>query len=373
MKKLLICLSLALVLVLTAVACTEGSVSDETAAGTGAVTEAGAATTVVTEAATKAATEATTAAATEAATQAAVETNNETVAETNDETVAETNNETVAETNDETVAETNDETVVETVVETNAETPVETAAPVETQPETQPETEPETEPDPTVPAKVYTPDDIVWAFELGNGGHHLVDDDGNYMLVDNGDYVTITPTGGDSQFVLDRAVNGARYIIIKYRANAQCDGLTMQFYTDSWNDRPADDTVMVDGVINGDGEWHLMVLDTQDMEATDMYDGRFMSYFRFDPVDSGYKTDENGDLIGGGGNYERYDLPEGASIDVAFIALCHLPDVMGEVEGDGEVEEDTAEADTSAEAETDAEAGTDAEAVTDAETDTDAE
>ena len=133
MKKILIFACLALVLVLTAVACTGTETPAETTADT-AVTEAG----------TVAATEAGTVAATEAATVAETAAD-ETVAETTVETVADT--ETTAETvaDAETVAETeaDAETAVETTAETeaDAETTVETEADAETTVETEEDAE----------------------------------------------------------------------------------------------------------------------------------------------------------------------------------------------------------------------------------------
>ena len=133
MKKILIFACLALVLVLTAVACTGTETPAETTADT-AVTEAG----------TVAATEAGTVAATEAATVAETAAD-ETVAETTVETVADT--ETTAETvaDAETVAETeaDAETAVETTAETeaDAETTVETEADAETTVETEADAE----------------------------------------------------------------------------------------------------------------------------------------------------------------------------------------------------------------------------------------
>ena len=204
------------------------------------------------------------------------------------------------------------------------ETPTE--APAETV--TEAPTEPETEPDPTIPAHVIDAEQLSvipaddQSYDLSSEG----------AVVLNDGYVTFTPDGGDPYYYPDRYFFGARYIIIKYRTT-NADGAMMQVYLDSYTDGPKDDSTMLQGALIGDGEWHYLVLDTQPLIDAADYDGQYVSHLRFDPLESGYVLDENGDrVLDEDKRFARLPLPEGASVDVAYIAFCHAEDTMQNLE-----------------------------------------
>ena len=107
----------------------------------------------------------------------------------------------------------------------------------------------------------------------------------------------------------------------------------MQTFLDSYTDGPKDDSTMVQGALIGDGQWHYLVLDTKPIMDIGEYDGEYVSHIRFDPLESGYVLDENGNrLEDEEGRFPRQPLPEGASVDVAYIAFCHAEDTMQNLE-----------------------------------------
>lgn len=177
--------------------------------------------------------------------------------------------------------------------------------------------------DPTTPVTVLDPEKLV----SGQGSYHL--DNG---IVNNGDYVTITPTGEDPYYYPAYNFLGGRYIIIKYRTS-NCDGVNMQVYLSSSGTGPQDDSTMLEASLVGDGNWNYLVIDTQPLIDKGKYNGKTVSYLRFDPLDPGYALDENGEILKDqNGNKLRDTMPEGATIDVAYVAFCHAPDTMQNLE-----------------------------------------
>ena len=132
----------------------------------------------------------------------------------------------------------------------------------------------------------------------------------------------IVPNGADPQFLAFTNVEGARYIAIRYRS-ADATGADIQFYIGSTGSGPTSDDSMMRMPIITDGEWHLAIFDTQPLIDAGVYDGQYVSYFRFDPLEAGYILDENGQpqKPEGSDNYLRYELPAGCSIDLAYLAF----------------------------------------------------
>lgn len=206
-----------------------------------------------------------------------------------------------------------------TYVETEKVIVIPTEAPTEAP------TEPETMGDPTVPVTVLGVESLTSV----RGIYHL--DNG---ITDNGDHVTLDPTGEDPYYYPAYEFPGGRYIIIKYRT-ATCDGVYMQVYLASSGTGPQDDSTMLQGTLVGDGSWQYLVIDTLPLIKAGKYDGQFVSYLRFDPLDPGYRLDANGNILTDGTNKLRNVLPEDAAIDVAYIAFCHAPDTMQRLEEQG--------------------------------------
>lgn len=148
----------------------------------------------------------------------------------------------------------------------------------------------------------------------------------NGIVVNDG-YITIVPSGEDPYYYPAYNFLGARYIIIKYRT-ATCDGIYMQLYLASSGTGPQDDSTMLEDRLIGDGEWHYLVIDTKPLIDKGKFNGKDVSYLRFDPLDPGYLRDENGNIITEGTNKLRGTMPDDASIDVAYIAFCNAPDTM---------------------------------------------
>ncbi len=177
--------------------------------------------------------------------------------------------------------------------------------------------------DPTTPATVLDTDKLI----SNKGIYHL--DNG---IIDHGDYVTIVPTGEDPYYYPAYDFPGGRYIIIKYRTS-NCDGVNMQVYLASSGTGPQDDSTMLEGQLVGDGNWNYLVIDTQPLINSGKYNGKTVAYLRFDPLDPGYARDENGEILkDANGNNLRDTMPEGATLDVAYIAFCHAPDTMQNLE-----------------------------------------
>ena len=186
-------------------------------------------------------------------------------------------------------------------------------------------TEPETEApvDPMAPINVFEAADI--ATMTGMNGVASAD------LVDN--YLHVVPSTADPYWYPFASVDGGRYVAIRYRTDAT--GADIQFYLASSGNGPTDDSTMLRQPVIADSEWHLIIIDTQSLIDAGKYDGEFVSYFRFDPLEAGYILDENGEpQKPDGSNYLRYELPEGCSIDVEYVAFFHSPEAAEKYDAD---------------------------------------
>ena len=204
--------------------------------------------------------------------------------------------ETTAEPADETTAAAPEETTVAPVETTEA--PVETTeAPA---PETTEEPEPETTADPMLPVNVFEADDL--STLTGQNGLASVE------IVDG--VLHVVPSSPDPYWYPFAGVDGARYIVVRYKTDAT--GADVQLYIGSSGSAPTDDSSMLRVPATADGEWHLAIFDTQSLIDAGIYNGSYVSYFRFDPLEAGYMLDENGQPYKPDGlNYARYELPEG--------------------------------------------------------------
>ena len=185
---------------------------------------------------------------------------------------------------------------------TEDETPTE--AP-ETEPET-PTKAPETEPvDPMAPVNVFEAADIftITRPDLGSLTPDCV------SIVDN--YLHIVPIGPDPYWYPFFNVDGARYLVIRYRTDAT--DVYTQFYIGSSGEGPIGDENSLKQPVIADGEWHLAIFDTQPITDLGLYDGSTVSFFRFDVLEGIHNVEEGG----------RYPLPEGCYIDVEYVAFFH--------------------------------------------------
>ena len=195
---------------------------------------------------------------------------------------------------------------VPTEPETTVDDTPATQAPVVT-------TEPETEApvDPMAPINVFNAADI-----SGLSRPHSI---GSAEVVDN--YLHIVPNGTDPYWYPFSSVDGGRFVAIRYRT-ADATNATMQVFIGSTGNGPSNDDYMTQIPLIVDGEWHLAILDTQEIIEKALYDGSYVSFLRFDPLESGYVLDENGEPYkGDDGNWVKYPLPEGCSVDVEYIAF----------------------------------------------------
>ncbi len=205
----------------------------------------------------------------------------------------------------------------------SAASPEATPPPEITLPDNQ--TPPASDVDPAIPLEIFTPDKLV-NVEIDPNSHNGV----LGAVVNKGSYVTITPFDGDPYYYLGKNIAGSRYIAVKYRTPASCNGMTLQVYLDSVSGGPRDDSNMLYGILVGDGEWHTLVFDTKPLMDTGAYNGEFLAHLRLDPLEAGYMLDGSGNPIYDQATqtYPRVDLPAGATIDVAYVALCHAPNTM---------------------------------------------
>ncbi len=178
--------------------------------------------------------------------------------------------------------------------------------------------EPTTPPDPMEPTVVASVEEI--SGMVGTNGIESI------AISEDESYVTITPEDGDPYGYLwnpGTVQPGARFVSIKYRSSTATNAY-MQFYLASSGTGPQDDKSMLQAPILADGEWHILVIDTQPLIDAEIYDGEKISYFRFDPLEAGYKLDENGEKYyedEANKTWARYDLPEGCSIDIEYVAF----------------------------------------------------
>ena len=136
-------------------------------------------------------------------------------------------------------------------------------------------------------------------------------------------FLHIVPSTSDPNYYPFAKVNGARYVAIRYRTTDAFNA-NIQIYMASRGVSPFDDTSMLQQSVVVDNEWHLAIFDTQSLIEAGIYDGSYVSYFRFDPLEAGYKLDANGQPYKiDGVNYARYDLPANCSIDISYIGFFH--------------------------------------------------
>ena len=174
--------------------------------------------------------------------------------------------------------------------------------------------EPETTADPMDPVNVFEAADITTV--VGGDPNNLTQD---CVTLEDG-YLHIDPLGPDPYYYPFMGVDGARYVAIRYRTDAT--NASMQLYIASSGTGPSDDTTMIQMPIVADSEWNLIVFDTQSLIDAGKYDGSYVSYLRFDPLEAGYVLDENGQPYkDAGGQWVRYTLPENCTIDVAYIGF----------------------------------------------------
>ena len=186
-----------------------------------------------------------------------------------------------------------------------------TEAPTTEAPTTEEPTEPETV-DPMAPANVFEAEDITTL--TGQNGIASAE------IVDG--VLHVVPNSPDPYWYPFASVEGARYVVIRYRTDAT--GADIQFYIGSTGTGPSDDSTMLRQPAVADGEWHLAIIDTQSLIEAGKYDGATVAYFRFDPLEAGYMLDENGEPYKPDGlNYARYELPEGCSIDIDYVGFFH--------------------------------------------------
>ena len=230
------------------------------------------------------------------------------VACTTDEPAVTTDGETTAAPVPETTAEPDDDTTAapETTVAPETTAAPETTEEVTTEEQT---TEEVTTADPSLPVNLFDAEALKPAAPMNITSAEIVDG-----------VLHVVPSNADPYWTAFGKVDGARYVAIRYRSDAT--GADIQFYLASTGDGPVDDSTMLRQPIIADGEWHLIVIDTQPLIDAGKYDGKFVSYFRFDPLEAGYILDENGEPYKPDGqNYARYELPEGSSIDVDYIGF----------------------------------------------------
>ncbi len=200
--------------------------------------------------------------------------------------------------------------------------PPETDPPETDPPETDP---PETDPPETEPVDPNGPTNIFYAQDLTTytGASTL----GTPVLNDG--YLTITPEDGDPYYNPFSNVKGDRFVAIKYRTD-NAEGMAIQIYMGSTTLQSDND--MLKQPILDDGEWHLAIFDASiiDGQTSDLtgastapgsYDGSTVAFFRFDPMECEYQLDENGLPYKENNTWVRYPKPEGAYIDIAYIAF----------------------------------------------------
>ncbi len=171
----------------------------------------------------------------------------------------------------------------------------------------------------TDPAELMKPVSVFDADALNN------DAGANYIesMTRTDNYLTIIPNASDPHYYPFSNEDGGRYIAIKYRSNAA--GTAVQLYIASSGTGPLDDSSMLRQSTIADGQWHIAVFDTESLYNAGIYDYEYVSYFRFDPLECDYKLNEEGNPYMENGTYARYPMPEGASIDVQYIAFFNDP------------------------------------------------
>ena len=146
-------------------------------------------------------------------------------------------------------------------------------------------------------------------------------------------YLHVVPANGDPNWFPFAQVNGGRYVAIRYRSS-DATGANMQFFMASTGGAPSDDSSMLQQAIIVDGEWHTLIIDTKPLIDAGIYDGKFVSYFRFDPLEAGYVLDENGEPYKENDIWVKQPLPEGCSIDIAYIGFFHCVEAVEKYDAD---------------------------------------
>ncbi len=195
-----------------------------------------------------------------------------------------------------------------------------------TDPPEDPTDPPVTEPvDPDAPISMF--DAAALKDNVGPGDSGIA----SRELSEDGSYITITPSNSDPNYYPFANVTGGRYVAIKYRTSTAA-GTALQFYLASAGQGPSDDTSMLRQSIIADGNWQVAIFDTQSLIDAGIYDGSTVSYFRFDPLECDYILDADGNTQKENGTYLRYDMPEGATIDVKYIAFFNSAEAVEKYE-----------------------------------------
>ena len=128
-----------------------------------------------------------------------------------------------------------------------------------------------------------------------------------------GDYNTYTVESGCNDpyvyvFHHSSVTYGSRYAVVKYRTSTP--DMVTQIFMGSTQDDATTDNQKIQQALIADGEWHLAILDTEKI-GSDLLDHtqRVTKFIRFDVM---AKVDANGASL---------NLPDGASIDVAYLAF----------------------------------------------------
>ncbi len=135
-------------------------------------------------------------------------------------------------------------------------------------------------------------------------------------------YVNIVPSSDDPYYLLPAGFTGARYVSIKY-CTSTADKCNTQIYLGSTGTGPANDNTMLQTPIVGDGNWNLVVFDLNELKEP-LNSEYYVSYIRFDALQAGFQTDENGNYIyidEEKGNIAKLPMPADADLDVAYIAF----------------------------------------------------
>ena len=157
---------------------------------------------------------------------------------------------------------------------------------------------------PEVLAKASVANDMLGTPELGEG------------------YVTFTPTGNDPYFQPVSSIDvPVKYVVIGYRTETAAN-TNVQFFMGSNGTSPTDDSSMLEAAVTADGQWHALSFDVQPLIDNNAYNGTKATFFRFDPLESGYVLNDEGEPYKDEtGRWVKQPIPEGASIDVRFIAF----------------------------------------------------
>ena len=144
------------------------------------------------------------------------------------------------------------------------------------------------------------------------------------------DYVHIVPGVSDPFYYPLANFPVGRYVVYIYRGN-NCGNTTTQFFMGSFVAGPSDDSSMMETAVISDGQWHTHIFDTQGLIDAKLFDGKTAQYFRFDPLEAGYKLNENGESYKEeSGGWAKEPIPEGATIDFKCVAFFDtLEDAQG--------------------------------------------